>query len=97
MSWQDLTEREKALDRAIEQCGIRLDLSEKCENKVMQLIGAREEERLFIRECIALRISMQQLLDKTDNFIDETERMLDSFKKDNERWKSLGRKLGFNF
>ncbi|MBR1769034.1 MAG: hypothetical protein IJ748_01095 [Bacteroidales bacterium] len=97
MAWNDLTNRQKALDRAIDQCGVKLDLSEKCETKVMRLIGAREEERLFIRERIALRIRTNQLLDKTDRFISETEQMLDSFEKDDSKWRRMGRKLGFNF
>ena len=40
---------------------------------------------------------MQQLLDDTDQFINKTNKMLDEFEKDDNRWRALGRKLGFDF
>lgn len=87
MSWNDLTPRQKSLDRAIEASGIKLDNSQSCLKKVMKAIGADESEEEFIKERIAMRLRTQQLLDDTDRFIDQTHRMLDRFEKDDKRWK----------
>ena len=96
MSWNDLTERQKLLDRAIERCGVKLDGSGRCLRKVMQAIGAKPDEESFVRERIALRLRTQQLLNETDDFIDRTNRMLDSFERDDARWKSLGKRFGID-
>lgn len=96
MAWNDLTNRQKLLDRAIEASGIKLDSSRNCLMKVMKAIGADASEEAFVKERIALRIRTQQLLDDTDQFIDKTNRMLDEFEKDDARWRALGKKLGFD-
>ena len=97
MAWNDLTNREKLLDRAIEACGIKLDSSRNCLMKVMKAIGADASEEAFVKERIALRLRTQQLLDDTDNFINKTNKMLDEFEKDDARWRAIGRTLGFDF
>lgn len=97
MAWNDLSNRQKLLDRAIEASGIKLDSSRSCLMKVMKAIGADASEEAFVKERIALRLRTQQLLDDTDNFISKTEKKLDEFKKDDARWKALGKKLGFDF
>ena len=63
----------------------------------MKAIGADASEEDFVKERIALRLRTQQLLDDTDQFIDKTNKMLDEFEKDDNRWRALGRKLGFDF
>ena len=40
---------------------------------------------------------VKDVLKKTDDFIERTENMLDEMKKDDDKWRSLGRKLGFDF
>ena len=97
MSWNDLTNRQKLLDRAIEASGIKLDSSRNCLMKVMKAIGADASEEAFVKERIALRLRTQQLLDDTDNFIDKTNKMLDEFEKDDARWRAIGKKLGIDF
>ena len=97
MSWNDLTNRQKLLDRAIEASGIKLDSSRNCLMKVMKAIGADASEEDFVKERIALRLRTQQLLDDTDQFINKTNKMLDEFEKDDARWRALGKKLGFDF
>ena len=97
MSWNDLTNRQKLLDRAIEASGIKLDNSRSCLKKVMKAIGANADEEDFVKERIALRLRTQQLLDDTDKIVKNTEKMLDDFEKDDARWKALGKKLGFDF
>lgn len=97
MAWNDLTNRQKLLDRAIEACGIKLDSSRSCLVKVMKAIGADASEEAFVKERIALRLRTQQLLDDTDNFINKTNKMLDEFEKDDARWRALGKKLGLDF
>lgn len=97
MSWNDLTNRQKLLDRAIEASGIKLDNSRSCLKKVMKAIGANADEEDFVKERIALRLRTQQLLNDTDSLIEKTEKMLDDFEKDDARWKALGKKLGFDF
>ena len=96
MAWTDLTDRQKQLDRAIEGCGVKLDGSDRCLKKVMQAIGAKPDEAAFIRERIVLRLRTQQLLSDTDKFIDNTNRALDAFEKDDARWESIGKKLGID-
>jgi hypothetical protein len=97
MSWNTLSERQKQLDRAIDDTGVKLDTSERCLRQVMRAIGASPSEELFIRERIALRLRTEALLGKTDKFISDTEAMLDRFEKDDEEWRRRGRALGFDF
>ena len=97
MSWNILTDRQKSLDRAIEQCGVKLDHSDACFRRVMNAIGASASESSFVRQRIELRLRTAALLNQTDDFISNTEKMLDQFEKDDEEWRRKGRKLGFDF
>lgn len=47
---------------------IRLYSSRNCLMKEMKAIGADTSEEDFVKECIALRLRTQQLLDNTDKF-----------------------------
>lgn len=97
MAWNDLTNREKQLDTLIEGCQVKLDGSEGCLRTVMGRIGANASEKAFVAKRIQLRLQTQALLGKTDEFISETEAMLDRFKKEDEQWERCGRNLGFKF
>ena len=97
MSWNILTDRQKSLDRAIELCGVKLDNSDACFRRVMNAIGASASESSFVRQRIELRLRTAALLNQTDDFISNTEKMLDQFEKDDEEWRRKGRKLGFDF
>lgn len=97
MNWNDLTERQKDLDRAIEQCGIKLDDSTTCLSKVMRAIGAISTEASFVKARINLRLKTQTALERADDLISRTEGMLEQFEKDDEEWRRKGRSLGFNF
>ena len=97
MSWNILTDIQKSLDRAIEQCGVKLDNSDACFRRVMNAIGASASESSFVRQRIELRLRTAALLNQTDDFISNTEKMLDQFEKDDEEWRRKGRKLGFDF
>lgn len=81
MSWYDLTERQQELDRAIDRSKVKLDSSKWCLCKVMFLIGAKSSEKEYVQSRINLRLRTTKVLDKTDEFIDRTERMLDKFMK----------------
>ena len=96
MSWNDLTERQKQLDRAIDDCGVKLDNSQRCVKKVMEAIGANPDEEPFVCERIILRLRTQQITSDTDAFVDRTNRTLDAFERDEARWKALGKKLGID-
>ena len=50
-----------------------------------------------MRQRIELRLRTAALLNQTDDFISNTEKMLDQFEKDDEEWRRKGRKLGFDF
>lgn len=97
MTWNDLTDRQKQLDRMVDGCGVKLDATNGCVEKVARAIGATSGELDFLRQRIELRLKTVALLDKTDAFISNTERMLDQFEKDDEEWRRRGRDLGFNF
>ena len=97
MSWNCLTDRQKSLDRAIEQCGLKLDNSEACLRRVMSAIGASASEVSFVKQRIELRLRTASLLNKTDDFIANTEKMLDQFEKDDEEWRRKGHALGLDF
>ena len=97
MAWNDLTNREKQLDKLIDGCGVTLDSSNSCAERVARAIGAENYELDFVRQRIDLRLRTFALLDKTDSFIEQTEQMLDQFEKDDEEWRKIGRSLGFNF
>ncbi len=97
MAWNDLTDRQKQLDRLIDSCGIKLDATNGCVERVARAIGATSGEIGFVHQRIELRLRTAALLDKTDKFISNTERMLDQFEKDDEDWRRRGKNLGFNF
>ena len=97
MAWNDLTDRQKQLDRLIDNCGVQLDATNGCVEKVACAIGATSSELGFVQQRIELRLRTFALLDKTDAFISNTERMLDQFEKDDEKWRKRGRDVGFNF
>ena len=97
MAWNDLTDRQKQLDRMIDGCGVKLDATNGCVEKVARAIGATSSELGFVQQRIELRLRTAALLDKTDAFISNTERMLDQFEKDDEEWRRKGKALGFNF
>ena len=97
MSWNSLTDRQKLLDRAIEQCGVKLDNSDSCLRRVISAIGASASEASFVKQRIELRLRTAALLNKTDDFIANTEKMLDQFEKDDEEWRRKGSSLGFDF
>ena len=97
MAWNDLTDRQKQLDRMIDGCGVKLDATNGCVEKVARSIGATSGELGFVRQRIELRLRTASLLDKTYAFISNTEQMLDQFEKDDEEWRKRGRDLGFNF
>ena len=65
--------------------------SKSCLMKVMKAIVADASEEDFVKDRIALRLRTQQLLDDTDNFIDKTNKLLDEFEKDDNRWRTLER------
>ena len=92
-----MTDRQKSLDRAIEQCGLKLDNSEACLRRVMSAIGASASEVSSVKQRIELRLCTAALLNKTDDFISNTEKMLDQFEKDEEEWRRTGRALGLDF
>lgn len=97
MAWNDLTNRQKQLDRLIDGCGVQLDVTNGCVERVARAIGARSSEFDFVRQRIELRVRAAALLDRTDAFISNTECMFDQFEKDDELWRKRGRDLGFNF
>ena len=97
MSWNSLTDRQKLLDRAIEQCGVKLDNSDSCLRRHMSANGASASEVSFVKQRIELRLRTAALLNKTDDFIANTEKMLDQFEKDDEEWRRKGSSLGFDF
>ena len=97
MAWNDLTDRQKQLDRLIDSCGVQLDATNSCAEKVARAIGATSSELGFVQQRIELRLRTSALLDKTDAFISNTELMLDQFEKDDEEWRRKGKALGFDF
>ena len=97
MAWCDLTDRQKQLDRLIDNCGVQLNATNGCVEKVARAIGATSSELGFVQQRIELRLKTAALLDKTDAFISNTEQMLDQIEKDDEEWRRKGKALGFDF
>ena len=97
MGWNDLTDRQKQLDRLIDGCGVKLDTTKACVDNVVSAIGATSGEVGFVRQRIELRLRTAALLGKTDEFIIITNEMLDRFEKDDEEWRRRGKEMGFNF
>lgn len=97
MSWNSLTDRQKQLDKLIDSCGVKLDATDACLRKVINAIGASAYEVSFVKQRIELRLRTAALLNKTDDFIANTEKMLDQFEKDDEEWRRKGKALGFDF
>lgn len=97
MGWNDLTDRQKQLDRLIDGCGVKLDATNSCVEKVAHAIGATSGEVGFVRQRIELRLKIAVLLGETDDFISNTNQMLDRFEKDDEQWRRRGEYFGFKF
>lgn len=97
MAWNDLTERQKSLDRAIGKSGVKIENTRRCVNEVMQKIGANANEESFVISRIQLRINAQTVLDDTDLLMNRTEAMLKDFEEDDKEWERKGKSLGFNF
>ena len=97
MGWSDLTDRQKQLDRLIDGCGVKLDATKACVDNVVSAIGATSDEISFVRQRIELRLRTAALLGETDDFISNTNQMLDRFEKDDAKWRRKGRALGFDF
>jgi hypothetical protein len=97
MAWNDLTDRQKQLDRLIDSCGVQFDSTNGCVEKIARSIGATSSELGFVQQRIEQRLRTSALLDKIDAFVSNTELMLDQFEKDDEEWRKRGRDLGFNF
>lgn len=92
MAWNDLSDREKELARAIGKCGIKMEMTESCLTKVMAAIGARPEEKAFVKSYMAKQITAGQLCSDVDRFIDNTNTTLDEFEKEMKRWDELDKK-----
>lgn len=97
MAWSDLTNRQKQLDKLIDGCGVKLDTTSSCVERVACAIGATSGELGFVRQRIELRLRTAALLNKTDALISDTEQMLNQFEKDDEKWRRKGKKLGIDF
>lgn len=97
MKWDEMSIRQKSLDKAIEQCGLNLDNSDACLCRVMNAIGVTSSETSFVKQRIEFKLRTSALLNNMDNFISNTERMLGKFEKDDEEWRRRGRTLGFEF
>lgn len=96
MAWSDLTDRQKQLDKLIDGCGVKIDVTNGSIEKIAHAIGATSGEIDFVRQRVELRLRTAALLDKTDKFISNTEQMLDQFEKDDEEWLRKGKALGFD-
>ncbi|MBQ9137857.1 MAG: hypothetical protein IJX65_04385 [Alistipes sp.] len=97
MAWNNLTDRQKQLDKLIDGCDVKLDATNSCVEKVARTIGATANELVFVRQRIELRLRTAALLDKTDSFISSTEQTLDQFERDDEEWRRRGKIFGFDF
>lgn len=62
MGWNELSSRQRDLDRKIENCGIKLDTSSSCLKSVMRAIGASASEAEYVRSRIVLRLRTQAIL-----------------------------------
>lgn len=97
MKWTEMSDRQRYLDKAIQQCGLQLDRSDVCLRKVMRAICAEESEAIFVKQRIELRLRTSSLLNETDDFISITEKKLNEFEKEDKEWRRKGRALGFDF
>ena len=52
MVWNNLTDRQKQLDRLIDSCGVKLEATNSCIEKVARAIGATSNELTFVRQRI---------------------------------------------
>ena len=92
MGFNDLSEREKELVRAIGKCQTKLEMTEECLRKVMAEIGAVHGEEAFVKSYIAKQITANQLCNDVDRFVANTNRTLDDFEKEMKRWDELDKK-----
>ncbi len=94
------SQRERDLDKAIDNCGIPLNKitnTESCVQDVMRRIGASESEHEFVKSRIALRVRTAAVLARADSLIDNAEKTLDQFEKEDKEWERKGEDLGFSW
>lgn len=49
------------------------------------------------KEQKELERKIADVLEKTDKFIDDTEKTLDQFERDDQQWRRKGKNIGFDF
>lgn len=94
MAWKDLTEREKYLDKGISKYGgedssqwRRLFNTKKTTiDRIMDFTGAESHERNFIISRIELRVKTLDLLETTDDKINDVSIITSHFDKDLKGW-----------
>lgn len=95
-----MTPRQKALDKAIDSCGLSLQefkMTDVCIREVMRRINAVDSEFEFVKSRINVRVRAAEALNKADYLVSKTERTLDHFMKEDEEWERRGSELGIKF
>ncbi len=90
MAWNDLTEREKELDRGIDKYGGEdsrkwrklFNTKKTTIDKIMDYTGAKTNERNFIIRRVELRLKTFDLLDATDDIVNDVSLLTSYLNKD---------------
>jgi len=104
-AWNNLSEREKELDRQIGQiAGLNFKKTKCCFDmldttieSVMREIGAFPLERDFVIDRMMKNVVVGNAIYKPDGLIGECETMLEKFEVEDKKWEQKGKELGFGF
>jgi len=94
MAWNDLTEREKNLDRRISKYGGEepskwrelFNTKKTTIDNIMDFTGAKSYERDFIIERVESRIKALDLLDSTGGIVNDTSLLISALDEDLKDW-----------
>lgn len=79
LPFDELTDHQRSLCNAIDTCGVNLDNSERCLQRVMKAINADPSDAAFVKERIALNIETSNFIDFVDSQLREAEKLIKKF------------------
>ena len=102
-AWNNLSEREKELDRQIGQiAGLNFEKTKCCFDmldttieSVMREIGAFPLERDFVIDRMMKNVEVGNAINKIDSLLGDYENMFEKFDEENKKWEQKGKEFGF--
>lgn len=76
LPFDELTDHQRSLCYAIDTCGVNLDNSERCLQRVMKAINADSSDIAFVKQRIALNIENSDFIKFVDDELRKAEKLI---------------------